>query len=227
MNRSLVFAAVAAVSVALQAQTAPAPPTVPQKAYSVKGPHERNDPYYWLRDDTRKNADMLAYLKAENDYADAVLAPTKPLQDRLFNDIVSHIKQDDSSVPVRERGYYYYYTRFETGKDYPVVARKAGTLKAKEQVMLDEPAMAKGHKFFAVNAWSVSPSNRLLAYALDTVGRRQYTLKVKDLATGKTLSDEVANVEPNLVWGDDNKTVYYIEKDPVTLLSKRVKAHVL
>ena len=169
---------------------------------------------------------MLAYLKAENAYADAVLAPTKPLQDKLFKDIVGHIKEDDSSVPVHDRGYWYF-TRFEAGQDYPVVARKLGTLKAKEQVMLDEPAMAKGHGFFAVGDWDVSQNNRLLAYALDTVGRRQYVLKVKDLSTGKMLIDSVANVEPNLVWADDNRTIYYIEKDPVTLLSKRVKSHVL
>ena len=226
MKRWLVLAALAATSALAQAQSAPTPPVAAQKPYTVKGPVERNDPYYWLRDDTRKNADMLAHLKAENAYADAMLAPTKPLQDELFKEIVSRIKEDDSSVPVRERGYYYY-TRFSKGADYPVLARKAGTLKAKEQVMLDEPAMAKGHGFFAVGDWDVSQSNRLLAYALDTVGRRQYTLKVKDLTTGKTLTDEVKNVEPNLTWADDNRTIYYIAKDPVTLLSKRVKAHVL
>jgi len=226
MNRFVLAASLAAVSVLAQAQTPPAPPTVAQKPYTVKGLHDRIDPYYWLRDDTRKNPDMLAYLKAENAYADAVLAPTKPLQETLFKEIVGHIKQDDSSVPARERGYWYY-TRFQAGQDYPVLARKAGTLTAKEQVMLDEPAMAKGHGFFAVSDWTVSQNNRLLAYALDTVGRRQYTLKFKDLATGKALSDDVANVEPNLAWADDNKTVFYIEKDPVTLLSKRVKAHVL
>jgi oligopeptidase B len=226
MNRFVLAASLAAVSVLAQAQTPPAPPTVAQKPYTVKGLHDRIDPYYWLRDDTRKNPDMLAYLKAENAYADAVLAPTKPLQETLFKEIVGHIKQDDSSVPARERGYWYY-TRFQAGQDYPVLARKAGTLTAKEQVMLDEPAMAKGHGFFAVSDWTVSQNNRLLAYALDTVGRRQYTLKFKDFATGKALSDDVANVEPNLAWADDNKTVFYIEKDPVTLLSKRVKAHVL
>ena len=226
MKRWLVLAALAATSALAQAQSAPTPPIAAQKPYTVKGPVERNDPYYWLRDDTRKNADMLAYLKAENAYADAMLAPTKQLQDELFKEIVSRIKEDDSSVPVRERGYYYY-TRFSKGADYPVLARKAGTLKAKEQVMLDQPAMAKGHGFFAVGDWDVSQSNRLLAYALDTVGRRQYTLKVKDLTSGKTLTDDVENVEPNLVWADDNRTIYYIEKDPVTLLSKRVKAHVL
>ena len=226
MKRLFAVAAFAAVPGIAVAQSAPTPPSATQKAYAVKGPHERNDPYYWLRDDTRKNADMLGYLKAENAYADAVLAPTKPLQDKLFNEIVSRIKQDDSSVPVRDRGYWYY-TRFETGQDYPIIARKAGTQKAKEQIMLNEPVMAKGHGFFAVGDWSVSQNNRLLAYALDTVGRRQYVLTVKDLTTGRTLSDKVENVEPNLVWADDNRTVYYIEKDPVTLLSKRVKSHVL
>jgi oligopeptidase B len=226
MKRLVVAAAFVAASAVAQAQSAPTPPAAAQKTYAVKGPLDRNDPYYWLRDDTRKNPEMLAYLKAENAYADATLAPTKPLQDKLFNEIVSRIKQDDSSVPVRERGYYYY-SRFSKGQDYPVLARKAGSLKAREQVLLDEPAMAKGHGFFSVGDTSVSQNNRLLAYALDTVGRRQYVLKVKDVTTGKTLSDTVADVEPNLVWADDNRTVYYIEKDPVTLLSKRVKSHVL
>jgi len=225
MKRFVVAALVATSAVAV-AQTAPTPPTVAQKPYTVKGPQGRVDPYYWLRDDTRKNPDMLAYLNSENAYADAMLAPTKPLQEELFKEIVGHIKQDDSSVPVRDRGYWYY-TRFQTGQNYPVLARKAGSLTAKEQVMLDEPAMAKGHGFFAVSDWAVSQNNRLLAYALDTVGRRQYALRLKDLTTGKTLGDNVANVEPDLVWADDNRTVFYIEKDPVTLLSKRVKAHVL
>jgi oligopeptidase B len=226
MKRMFVVAALVAVSGFAQAQSAPTPPVAAQKPHTVKGPEDRNDPYYWLRDDSRKNPEMLGYLKAENAYADAVLAPTKPLQNELFKEIVGRIKQDDSSAPVRDRGYWYY-TRFETGQDYPVVARKLGTVKAKEQVMLNEPVMAKGHGFFSVGDWEVSQNNRLLAYALDTVGRRQYTLKVKDLATGKPLTDNVANVEPNLAWADDNKTVFYIEKDPVTLLSKRVKSHVL
>ncbi|HEX4761541.1 MAG TPA: S9 family peptidase [Sphingomicrobium sp.] len=226
MKRLFIAAALAGVSAAAAAQPAPTPPIAVQKPHTVKGPVDRNDPYYWLRDDTRKNAEMLGYLNAENAYADAVLAPTKALQDKLFNEIVGRIKQDDSSVPVRTRGYYYY-TRFETGADYPIVARKAGSLSAKEEVMLDQPAMAKGKGFFQIGDWKVSQDNHLLAFAEDTVGRRQYTLKVKDLATGNTFADAVANVEPNLVWADDNKTVFYIDKDPVTLLSKRVKSHVL
>ncbi len=209
-----------------QAQNAPVPPVAVEKPYTVKGPVDRNDAYYWLRDDTRKNPEMLAHLKAENAYADAMLASTKPLQETLFSEIVGRIKQDDSSVPVRDRGYYYY-SRFATGADYPLIARKRGSLSAREEVLLDQPAMAKGLGYFAVGDTAVSQDNRLLAYALDTVGRRQYVMKVKDLGTGRTLEDNVPNAEPNLVWADDNRTIYYIEKDPVTLLSKRVKAHVL
>ena len=222
--RLMAFALSAMAASASTAQ--PAPPVAQPKPHTVKGPADRDDVYYWLRDDTRKNADMLAYLDAENAYADATLAPTKPLQQQLFAEATGRIKQDDSSVPVRDRGYYYY-TRFAKGADYPVVARKARSLRAPEQIMLDEPAMAKGHGFFSVSEWQVSQDNRQLAYALDTVGRRQYELKIKDLATGKLLADSVPNVEPNLMWSDDGRTIYYIEKDPVTLLSKRVKAHVL
>jgi len=226
MKRFIVAGTLATISIVAQAQTRPTPPVAAQKPHVVKGPADRNDPYYWLRDDTRKNPEMLAYLNAENAYADALLAPTKSLQEKLYREIVGRIKEDDSSVPVRERGYWYY-TRFEKGADYPILARKAGSLTAREQVMLNEPAMAKGHGYFAVSDWVVSQNNRLLAYAEDTVGRRQYTLKFKDLTTGKTLADAVDNVEPDLAWADDNRTVYYIEKDPVTLLSKRVKAHVI
>ncbi len=223
MKLLLTFALAATAPLAAAAQT---PPVAEQRPYLVKGPVERSDPYYWLRDDTRKNPAMLAHLNAENAYADAMLAPTKPLQGKLFGEIVGRIKQDDASVPVRERGYYYY-RRFEKGGDYPIVARKRGSLQAKEEVLLNQPVMAKGHDFFAVSDYSISPDNRLIAYAEDVVGRRQYVMKVKDLTTGKTLSDSVSNVEENLVWADDNRTIYYIEKDPVTLLSKRVKAHLL
>lgn len=228
MKRLVLLAAFAAVPVLVQAQAAPppTPPIVAKKPFVVKGPANRNDEYYWLRDDTRKNPEMLAYLNAENAFADAHMAPLKPLQDKLYSEIVGRIKQDDSSVPVRERGYYYY-TRFDVGADYPILARRLGSMKAREQVMLDQPAMAKGHGFFSVGDWEVSQDNRLLAYAEDVVGRRQYKLKVKYLKTGKALPDVVENVEPNLVWSDDNRSIYYIEKDPVILLSKRVKAHVL
>ncbi|HEY0164719.1 MAG TPA: S9 family peptidase, partial [Sphingomicrobium sp.] len=229
MPRLPILLALAALPTLLHAQSTPLVPTPPvaaQKPYTVKGPVNRNDEYYWLRDDTRKNPEMLAYLNAENAYADGYLAPLKPLEERLYAEMVGRIKQDDASVPVRERGYFYY-SRFEVGADYPIIARRRGSMKGAEQVLLDQPAMAKGHGFFDVGDYAVSPDNRLLAYAEDVVGRRQYRLKVKDLATGKTAGDVVENVEDSLVWADDNRTIYYIEKDPVTLLSKRVKAHVL
>jgi oligopeptidase B len=226
MKYLAITAGVACVSALAHAQTAPTPPVAAQRPHIVKGPLERNDPYYWLRDDTRKDPQMLAYLNAENAYADALLASTKPLQEQLFKETVARIKQDDSSVPARQRGYYYY-SRFEAGADYPLIARKKGSLSAPEEILLNMPAMAKGRAFFSVGEWMVSQDNKLLAYAEDIVGRRQYKLKVKNLQTGETLTDTVDNVEPNFVWADDNKTIYYIEKDPVTLLSKRVKAHVL
>lgn len=217
------------VSVANAARAeAPTPPVAEKRPFEVTAPFgaHRSDEYYWLRDDTRKNPEMLAYLKAENLYTDALLAPTKPVQARLYDEIVGRIKQDDASVPYRLRGFWYV-SRFETGKDYPILARHRGELSAPEEILLDEPAMAAGKGFFQVAAAVVSQDNRLLAFAEDTVGRRQYVLRFKDLTSGKLLQDQVANVEPDLAWADDNRTVFYIEKDPVTLLSKRVKAHVL
>lgn len=210
------------------AQEAPQPPVAAKKPHQVKAPFgaSREDEYYWLRDDTRKNPEMLAYLKAENAYADAVMAPTKPVQEALYKEIVGRIKQDDSTVPYLDNGYWYY-TRFETGGNYPIVARKKGSMDAVEEIILNQPEMAKGANFFQIGSRQVSPDNRLLVYAEDKVGRRQYVLKVKDLTTGQTLPDEIANVQAGFAWAGDNRTIFYIEKDPVTLLGKRVKAHVL
>ncbi|HYE28905.1 MAG TPA: S9 family peptidase [Allosphingosinicella sp.] len=210
------------------AQALPQPPVAARKPYEVKAPdgRVRTDEYYWLRDDSRKNPEMLAYLNAENAYADTVMAPLKPLREKLYKEFVSRIKQDDSSVPYRRRGYLYY-TRYETGQDYPIVARRKGSMSAPEEVLLDQPAMGKDKGYFQIGDYEVSQDNRLLAYAEDIVGRRQYVLRVKDVAAGTLLPDTIENVEPNIVWADDDRTIFYIEKDPVTLLSKRVKAHVV
>lgn len=206
----------------------PQAPDVAKKPYVVKTPHgaERNDEYYWLRDDTRKNPEMLAYLNAENAYTDSVMAPLKPLQEKVYEEIVGRIKQDDSSVPYRERGYWYY-TRYETGKDYPIYARRKGSMEGAEEILLDVNEMAKGKEYFGVGDWEVSQDNTLLAWAEDAVGRRQYTIKVKNLQTGEVFADEVPGVSANLVWADDNKTLFYVWNDPKTLLTTRVKSHVL
>ncbi|MCD2317447.1 S9 family peptidase [Sphingomonas sp. IC-11] len=227
MRKMLLAGVALAVSTSAVAQGAPSAPRVAKKPHEVSSPNGiRSDEYYWLRDDTRKNPEMLAYLQAENAYADTQLATLKPLQDTLYQETVSHIKQDDSSVPYLKNGYWYQ-TRFETGADYPVIERRKGDRNAPAELMFDQPAMAKGHNFFALSAWAVSPNNRMVAYAEDVVGRRQYTLKIKDLATGQLMADTITNAEPNIVWADDNRTILYVAKDPTTLRGYKVMAHVL
>jgi oligopeptidase B len=205
----------------------PSAPIVAKKSYQVPSPNgAREDYYYWLRDDTRESKDILDVLNAENAYTESFLGPTKALQDELYEELVGRIKQDDASVPVLRSGWWYY-TRYETGHEYPIYARRRASMSAPEQVMLDGNALAAGKAFFQIGAWSVSPDGRLLAYAVDEVGRRQYKLRVKNLDTGAMLADSVANIQPNLVWANDNKTVLYVEKDLVTLLGVRVRKHKL
>ncbi|WP_368563461.1 S9 family peptidase [Pseudoxanthomonas sp. UTMC 1351] len=205
-----------------------APPDVAKKPHVVKAPFgaERVDDYYWLRDDARENPEMLAYLNAENAYVDAVMAPTKPLQEQLYGEIVGRIKQDDASVPYRERGWWYY-TRFETGQDYPIHARREGSMEAPEQILLNVNELAKDKGYYNVGDWEVTQDNKILAYAEDAVGRRQYVVRFKNLQTGELYPDEIKGVSANLVWADDNKTLFYVENDPETLLTVRVKSHVL
>ncbi len=184
--------------------------------------HVRIDPYYWLRE--RDNPDVLAYLEAENAYTDAVMAHTKDLEDALFEEMKGRIKQDDASVPYRQDGYYYY-TRFEEGQEYPVYCRKQGSLEADEQVMLDVNTLAEGHDFFNVRGLEVSADGNLLAFAADTVGRRIYTLRFKNLATGQVLPVEIPVVTGNVAWANDNRTVFYTRQDPVTLRWHRIYRH--
>jgi len=203
------------------------PPVAAEHPYVVDSPNgSRNDSYYWLRDDQREKPEVLDYLKAENAYADAVLAPVKPLEEKIYNEILSRIKQDDSTVPYRKRGYWYY-RRYETGKEYPIYARKKGALEAPEEILLDVNKMAEGHDFFQVGSVDVSLDNKLLAWTEDGVGRRQYTLRVRNLESGETLADVVNNIEPGLAWAGDSRTVLYVAKDPVTLLGDKVRKHVL
>jgi oligopeptidase B len=205
----------------------PRPPIAAVRPHVVRSPHgDRVDPYYWLRDDTRQDPEVLAYLTAENAYTDAMLAAARPLEERVYGEIVGRIKQDDASVPYRKRGYWYY-SRYETGSDYPIYARKRGTLEAPEEILLDENALAAGREFYEIGAMEVSPDDRILAYADDDVGRRQWTLRFKRLADGPAIDDRIPNAEPMIAWAADNRTIYYVEKDPVTLLGFRVRSHVL
>src|SRR5690606_37447117 len=192
MKPCLLLAAVLLPPTVSHANDLPPPPDAETRPHVVRAPHgaERQDEYYWLRDDDRKDPAMLAYLEAENAYADAVMAPLAGLQEDLYGEIVGRIKQDDSSVPYVERGWWYY-SRFETGKDYPVHARRpagagvdalsiqqanaAGDFDG-EQVLLDLNAMAEGKDYFNVGDFEVSQDNRLLAWAEDDVGRRQYVV---------------------------------------------------
>jgi oligopeptidase B len=206
---------------------APVPPIAATRPHVIGSPHgSRTDEYYWLRDDDRASPDVIGYLEAENAYKAAMTQHTRALEDRVYEEIVGRIKQDDSTVPYRLRGHWYY-TRFETGQEYPIYARKAGTLDSPEQVMLDVNRMAEGHGFFQVGSLDVAPDNNLLAYTEDPVGRRQYTLRVRNLATGELLPDRIENVDPSVAWTADSRSILYLEKDPETLLARRVRRHVL
>jgi oligopeptidase B len=205
----------------------PRPPVAATRLYQVVSPNgTRVDDYYWLRDDTRSDKEVLGFLKLENAYTDAMLGHTKPLQEELYNEIVARIKQDDSTVPYRKRGYWYY-GRFDTGKEYPIYARKRATLAGAEEILLDANEMANGRGFFQIGEWQVSPDNRMLAWAEDAVGRRQYTLRVKNLGTGEVLADAITDVEPSIAWSGDSRTVLYVAKDPVTLLGDKIRKHAL
>jgi len=205
----------------------PAPPITPVRPYTVHSPNgDRIDNYYWLRDDSRSKPEVIDHLKAETAYADAMLKHTEPAQKLLFDEIVGRIQQDDASVPYRKNGYWYY-TRFETGKEYPIHARKAGSLDAAEEILLDVNQLAVGKDFFQVSGVAVSDDGQQLAWAEDVSGRRQYLLKFKQLRSGVVYPEQIANADPGVEFAADHRTVLYVEKDPVTLLGVRVKKHLL
>lgn len=203
-------------------------PVAEQRPHVVRAPHgaERQDEYYWLRDDSRQDPAMLAYLNAENAYADAAMAPLAALKDSLYEELVGRIKQDDSSVPFFENGYWYY-TRFEEGREYPIHARRAGSMEAAEEVLLDINQLAEGKGFYQVGRFEVSPDNRLLAYFEDSSGRRQFTLRVKDLESGELLPVEIPGLSLSIAWTADSRSFYYVENDPETLLTTKVRLHTL
>ena len=189
----------------------------------------RLDNYFWMNDYFKKGPDsgnVVTYLEAENRYYDTMMAATKGLQEKLYNEMKSRIKEKDESVPVFKNGYFYY-TRLVEGKDYYVSCRKKGTLEAKEEVLLDVNAMAEGYEYYRVGGTSVSPDNKLLAYGVDTVSRNEFTIYIKNLETGETFKDAITRTQSDATWAADNKTFFYTAKNPVTLLSEKIKRHVL
>jgi oligopeptidase B len=186
--------------------------------------HTRVDNYYWLRE--RESPEVIAYLEAENAYKDKFMEHTRELQDELFEEIKSKIKQEDESVPYVKNGYWYY-SRTVPDTEYYLVCRKKDSPDGKEEIMLDVNQMADGYSYFQLGGTAVSTDNRLLAFSVDTVSRRKYTIYFKNLETGEILQDAIPLTTGGMVWANDNKTVYYVLKDDVTLRSERIMKHVL
>ena len=200
----------------------PEPPMAEQRPHMVTAPAgDRDDPWYWLRDDEREDEDMLAYLNAENEYSDAVMAPLSDLQDDLFEEMRGRIVEDDSSVPVFDNGYWYY-TRYESGKEYPIYARRESTMEADEEVLLNVNELAEPHDFYSVGDWDVSLDNQTLAFLEDTNGRRQFRLMLRDLSSGEFTDTGVTGVS-SLSWSADHRHLFYVANEPETLRSWQVR----
>lgn len=194
-----------------------------EKKLSIHG-DDRIDPYYWLND--REDPEVIAYLKKENTFYQEATAHTVDFQKKLFEEMKSRIKEDDSSVPYKLNGYWYA-TRYETGKEYAVYTRKGGHLQAEEEIIFDCNTLAEGHEYFNLRGIAISPNNTYAAFGTDTVSRRQYHIQIKNLKTGEIYPDKIENTTGSSVWANDNKTLYYVRKDPVTLRSEKVYKHVL
>ncbi|HMI06421.1 MAG TPA: S9 family peptidase [Flavobacterium sp.] len=183
---------------------------------------KRVDNYFWLND--KANPEVIDYLNQENAYYNKMTAGTKQFQADLFEEMKGRIKEDDESVPYLYNGYYYI-TRFETGKDYPVYSRKKGSLESKEEILFDCNELAKGHSFFQLGGLSISPDNKFASFGTDFVGRRIYSIGIKNLETGEILKDKIENATGSSVWANDNQTLFYTRKDKVTLRSDKVYKH--
>ena len=200
---------------------------------------ERIDNYHWIRlTDEQKLAkniegwpddqtmQVVDYIKKENEYTQTQLRHTKNLQKKLYSEIISRIKKDDVSVPYLDNDYWYY-TRYEKGKEYPIYCRKRESLENPEEVMINVNDWAKGHDYFSLTNLSVSPNNKFLAFGVDTLSRRIYTIKIKDLQTGELLMDEIHGTEDAVAWANDNATFFYTVKNEITLLSEYINRHKL
>ncbi|MFS4458263.1 S9 family peptidase [Bdellovibrio sp. HCB2-146] len=193
----------------------------PKKLNHALSKHDdqRVDPYFWMRE--RENPEVVKHLKAENDYTALMMKPVAKLEKELFTELKSRVKEDDSTVPVKD-GNYYYAARYEMGAQYPLYVRHKGSPTAPEEIILNEPELAKNHSYFESSGPMMSPSHDIMAYAVDTVGRRFYTIYFKDLRTGKMLPDKIENVRPGVAWGNDNETIFYTQHNPETLRTEKV-----
>ena len=188
----------------------PVAKTVP-KTIEAHG-DQRQDPYFWLRDDARKNPEVISYLEAENRYTEAVMKPTEELQKKLYDEILARIKQTDESVPYR-KGDYWYFSRTVEGQQYGINSRKKGSMAGAEEILLDQNVLAKGEKYFRMANMAIAPNQQLVVYGTDTSGDEVYTLQFKDLKTGQLLADKVPGVYYSVAWSNDNKTVFYTVVD--------------
>ncbi|WP_262493942.1 S9 family peptidase [Mariniphaga anaerophila] len=202
-----------------------APPKAKKVPMEItKHGHTRVDDYYWLRE--RENPEVTEFLEVENNYTEKVMKHTRPFQNEIFEEIKSKIKQEDESVPYKKNGYYYY-SRTVPETEYFLICRKKDIPDAGEETILDVNQAASGYDFFELGGTAVSPDNKLLAFSEDTVSRRKYTIRIKNLETGEMLEDAIPLTSGRIVWANDNKTLYYVLKDDVTLRSERIMKHIL
>jgi oligopeptidase B len=208
-----------------QIRPAVAAPVAEVRPFDIVAPHGhvRTDPYYWLRDPT--DPEVIRYLNAENAYTDAAMGHTAALQERVFQEIRARIRETDISVPYR-RGRYWYYTRHEEGKEHPIHARRRGSMDGPEEILLDDNVRAEGRPFYR-SSWQVSPGDDILAFAEDTLGRNIVTIRFRNLQNGELLPDVIDGASWNMVWAEDNRTLFYATRHPVTLRTHRIYRHVL
>ena len=184
----------------------------------------RVDNYYWMNQ--RENPAVIEYLDAENVYTEAVMAHTKPLQEKLFEEMKARLVEEDVTAPYRH-GDYLYYRKYSRTQDYPVYYRRKAVEGSEEEILLDVNVIAEGHEFFSTAGFKVSPDHKLAAYGVDTVGRRFFTLNIVNLETGEVIDESVENITSNFVWAGDNKTLYYVRQNPQTLTYEKVYRHKL
>jgi oligopeptidase B len=222
---SLTLLALSGMTTITNAQT-PKPPVaaIKPKQLTTNG-NTRTDNYYYLNE--RENPDVIGYLTAENTYLNAVMGPIKPFQDNLFTEMKARIKQQDESVPYKE-GNYFYYSRFITGGEYPIYCRKRGSLQGIEEILFDGNDRARGHAYYNLGGYEISDNEELAAFGEDTISRRNYVLKIKNLKTGKFYPEAIPNTEGgSYAWAADNQSLFYLRRDPKTLLAYQVYRHKL